>query len=206
MSDFEPASDRPTNRLATTAAALGVGSLLLPILGPLAILAGVMSLKKSPTGRGKAIAGVLLGLFSVIFGTVVAVIAIPKLRAEAGRSQCLDNLRQMVPGINAYAFDAKGYYAPDLETMVRLKYIQPAVPPCPAGHSYRYLAAGLRSTKIAKPSATVIIIDAPGAHTPRRLIALFADGHGEELDEAETKQVLDAIQSGNLPPVLDRGP
>jgi hypothetical protein len=198
----------PANGWAKAALVLGVCSLVLPVLGLGAILCGLVALPKSRNsgGKGKAVAGIMLGLFTVVFGTLVGIIAVQKLRTTAAQQQCLGSLRDMVPGINAYVMDHKGFYPPDLQTLERLKYVQPAVPTCPSGHSYTWVAGGQRSSQIAKPSATLIAYDAVGAHTKGRMIALFADGHGEELSEVDTKQVLADVEAGKVLPVVGTSP
>lgn len=152
---------------------------------------------------GWAVAGLVLGMIGIVFGTITAIVMIPRLREQTSQARCMDNLRLLGRAVGYYTLDHNAY-PPDLPTLARLGYLAPPLPTCPAGHDYTWTAAGARPSRVTQPAATVIAYDAVGAHAPGCVIALFADGHAEELTEAETQQVLSAVEPGGAPPVLER--
>jgi prepilin-type processing-associated H-X9-DG protein len=173
-----------TSGAAVTALVLGILAILSACIVPVvlaipAIIFGAIGIAKTGRpqvkGRGMAIAGLVMGLVSVVLGLTLGVaILLPSLnraREAANRIKCGSNLRQIGQAMRQYAIDdvRSGYYPPDLETLYAAAqpglgldaFICPtsaaaaAPPPFVVGqnNSYVYLAAGLTD---AAPATTPV--------------------------------------------------
>lgn len=135
------------NPLALTAMILGIGSVLLPLLAPVAIVLGVIAVKRVASrqerGRGFAIAGIATGCVGIVVGVAGGVLltyALQHARLNAQRVAGMSNLRQIGVAMMMYANENKGYLPPDLATLAADKYlganpqvfIRPGSPDTPA--------------------------------------------------------------------------
>lgn len=107
-----PAQRPPTNGLAMAAMIVGIVSVVIPIAAPVAIVLGIVALKKvkktGQPGKAHALAGIGCGVLGIIIGTVVSigmVLALSKARESARLVMTQSNLRQIGIAIHAYAAD-----------------------------------------------------------------------------------------------------
>ena len=123
-------------------------------------------------------------------------------RNKAKEIACLNNLKQLGLATLMYTMDYDDYLPPqkDCETVLR-DYVGSHKMVCPEGNEqYIFLADGQNTTKLDKPSATILAI-CPNDHNGRRN-ALFADGHVESIDSDVVMAAIENAEEGKLP-VID---
>ena len=150
--------------------AVVLGCFIPGILGIAAIILGAVGISQTRApnvkGRGMAIAGLVCGVFSLLYILLLLIsILMPSLgraREAANRVKCATNLRQIGQAARQYAIDdPEGRFPPDLETLYTAttatmtlsteiwvcptSTATPAKPPFVLGQnlSYVYLGAGL---------------------------------------------------------------
>lgn len=182
-------------------ASLVCGLLLcIPLCSLLAIIFGIIGIKKTGPGKrrgqGMAIAGLVLGCVGMLVVPLNIAILLPALnraRETANRVKCASNERQIGMAILLYGNDNHGQYPPDLATLLKTESIAPAVFVCPSsndtpassandllsgGHcSYIYLGQGL--TQDTATRSTVVLYEHPEDHAENGVNMLFGDGHVE---------------------------
>lgn len=117
--DFD---DRPreSNGMATAALVLGVMSLLCTVFSGIpAVICGVIGLNRASrtgTGKGLAIAGIVLGAVGIFTVPIMLALLLPgiaQVRAAAGRAQSANNLKQVGLGAGNFEFATGGYPTAD---------------------------------------------------------------------------------------------
>jgi predicted Zn finger-like uncharacterized protein/prepilin-type processing-associated H-X9-DG protein len=217
-----------TSGLAIASLILGILSFCVPVLGSLAAvgtgIGGLVGTRdRRAGGRGLAVAGLALGLFTLVIETplMLAVIipAANKGIEAANRVQCEANLKGLGAGLMSYAETHEGKYPAELDDV-----LQVASPPevsmfkCPSDDktapassppestaadinsgkhcSYVYVGSGVKTS--ADPQ-TVILYEPLGNHHREGMNALFADGHTRWLGAEEAQKILDQRAKGTRP-------
>lgn len=125
-----------TSRKAIWALVCGILTPFCCVTGPVAIALGVMALREigdgalRKSGRGFAIAGIVLGgMFMIVGIGINAAIMLPALaraREAARRAECMNNLKQVLAVAQDYAKDAEGKVFPPLNPAAGALMFDPA--------------------------------------------------------------------------------
>lgn len=92
---------------------VGIVSLLLVPLAPVAIVLGIIALVQRRGGQALAIAGMVVAGVALLFIPIVAAILFPvfaRARDKAQQTTCLSNVKQLALGHLMYVSDWDGYY------------------------------------------------------------------------------------------------
>jgi len=166
---------------------LGIASFLCGIFAGLpAVICGHKSLGKmkrgevSDSGRGMAIAGLIMGYISVamtvIMIPIMIAIAVPtfnSVQEKAIETKSSNQVRQIILGCKQYALDHDGSYPPDLETLVTDGIItDEKILHCPmlkddTQIGYEYFGAGAKDSAAADK---VIVISKAANRVGKRVI------------------------------------
>lgn len=117
-------------------------------------------------------------LIGMIPAAIAAIVVPSYLRAREGAQsvRCYANLLSLHRALEAYTSEHK-YAAPDLDTLMRLGFVEPMTTRCPVNDAtYVYLPRRLNGN----PGA-VIAFDPICAHTPYGGFVLFGDGHADRI-------------------------
>jgi prepilin-type processing-associated H-X9-DG protein len=186
--------------LATASLVLGIFSVtcLSILAGIPAIVLGAIALSKISGsagrlgGKGKALAGVIMGGVSFLlipFVAIFAAILLPavvKTRETAYQAACANNVKQLATASILYASDHEGTLPRqwgDVEEFVGGKEALARLLTCPADRqaveaAYEMAAPGKRIVEMDDATATVIIREVRSSHRSGRCVA-YADGHVE---------------------------
>jgi prepilin-type processing-associated H-X9-DG protein len=184
-------------------AGLAIASLVLGILavsclsilaGIPALILGIIALNKigksagTLTGKGLAIAGLVMGGVSFALLPITAALVLPAVvgaRVKANEVQCLNNVRQCTLACEQYAqehdkalptswSDTKKYML--TEAVAQHCLHCPQTPGTAA--SYEIVNPGKRLADLGHPQETVIVREINAPHRGKRAVG-FADGHVE---------------------------
>lgn len=159
-------------------------------------------------GAGKARAGLVLGVVSIVVWSI-AVVSLPpafvRARQQAVRVHCMANLRQIGMGALMYAAANRGVLPASLDDVVGPTMIPAQVLTCPAAagdpskppastgkygnYGYVYLGAG-RRVNIRNAATTPLAYEPPTNHSDGFFNVLYFDGHAEVLQGAAAQAVL----------------
>ncbi len=192
--------------LATVSLVFGILSfIMIPFCGLVSLITGIIALMKINSskgtlrGKGKAIAGIILGVWSVvrfmILGVILAAVLLPALSAARGRARevsCMTNLKLIATGTFQFAEEHNDRFPANMEEL--MDYMQKSdsnlpksVFHCPLAPNSEYdfipSAKGIELSKLQSPATTPVVIC--NKH-PNKEIILYADGH------VESKRINDA--------------
>ena len=200
--------------MATGALLLGILSFLcVPLCGLIALILGIAALIKIKNsnghykGKGKAVTGIIFGVWSIIRLPILVILAVfllpalEKARVKANTINCTNNLKQVGLAMVLFADDHKGCFpTASGESMEELKTLVGSSDAlkCPSGDEYTILVNGQRSSSLRDPSDTIIAI-CPNEHGTGLLNVLFADGHVASVDADVVRRTLEIMPSGSLP-------
>ena len=178
------------------------------------------------TGRGFAIAGLVLGILNLLgwtayFGLIFAVM-VPSLgrsRETANRVKCASNLRQLGLAMQLYANENREAYPDTLEHLLHSQDITAHVYVCPSsndtvaaganaqaivndmaggGHvSYVYAGKGLTSQS---PADAILAYEPMTNHSGDGTNILFGDGHVEFVTKNRAQALIRLVEAGQNPP------
>jgi len=227
-----PAPPARTSGLAIASLILGILSFCLPGVGSLAAVGtGIGGLvgtrERRASGRGLAIAGLVLGLFTLVIETPVLVAvwvpAMSKGIEAAHRIQCAENIKTLGASLTSYAEGHDNKYPEELDDLTKL----PSPPPvtayvCPSDSkkapassppestaadinsgshcAYVYVGSGMRTTD---DPHVVILYEPMGNHNHEGMNVLFADGQCRWLSADEAQTILDQRAKGTRPIKVD---
>jgi prepilin-type processing-associated H-X9-DG protein len=174
-------------------------------------------------GRALAVAGLALGLFTLVIETplmvMVSLPAATRAREQQHRVQCADNVKAMGAALIAYAETHGNSYPAQLDDVTELSPPPPAgVFVCPSDRktppasappesmaadinsgehcSYVYVGTGVKTS--ADPRV-VILYEPLGNHNREGMNVLFADGQCKWLNADEAQSILDQRAKGKRP-------
>ena len=189
-----PASLPRTAGLAIASLVLGIlavscGSILAGIP---ALILGIVALNKIGqsagmlTGKGLAIAGLVMGSISILLLPIVAALMLPAMssaRTAAHQAACLNNVRQCTLACQMYAQDhdtALPNSLDDVKKYLGNEAMVERVLHCPSekGAAIRYelVTPGKRLADLGPPGETVIIREIKDNHRGKHAVG-YADGH-----------------------------
>jgi prepilin-type processing-associated H-X9-DG protein len=193
----------------------------IPVCSLLAIIFGIIGIQQTGpgrrSGRGMAIAGLVLGCVGIPLTVVALLISIllPSLnraREIANRVKCAANERSIGQAILLYENDFHGQYPPDLVTLAKTESVPLSVFVCPSsndtpasspdtlmsgGHcSYVYLGKGLTSQS---DPITVVLCENSSDHDKGGNL-LYADGHVEFDDKTSPNYPAAGLSSAPVSP------
>jgi prepilin-type processing-associated H-X9-DG protein len=206
---------RATNRSAIYSLCAGIAGLPVPMLGIVAIVLGLVGLRKardpSVGGRGLAIAGIVLGIVGTIWTSLMLfdVWGINGGSPEtANRVKCASNMRQLCMAMTRYADENGARFPDDLGILLAQSDLRPSVAQCPsvardrpdsglagaplaawanANTDYVYLGWGRR---VSSDLETVILYELPRDHRGDGANVAFLDGHVEWISAAKLTTLL----------------
>ena len=166
-------------------------------------------------GRGMALAGMILGLFS-IFGLVGSIPALIEARQARNRFRCASNLRQICLASIMYSNDDKARALPPDPSGLNKYLNNSSVWICPecqqpvaggggggVASSYIYLGSQLpRMRKIRYPAQTILAYEPLSNHDGRGVNAVFLDGHCEWIAKERAGAVMQQIQLSIAPATM----
>jgi prepilin-type processing-associated H-X9-DG protein len=191
--------DEPTqgNGMALASLILGI-FLCIPVASLLAVIFGIIGIKKTSDprvgGKGMAIAGLVLGILGLMLLPVILLPAINRARQVANRVESAKNLNQIGSACRLYANEFEGAFPPDLGTLATAEnlpvqtFIAPnseiAAPGNLSGadaanwinnySDYIYLGSDLRVTS---DPGSVVAYEKDQTNHGDGVNMLFADGH-----------------------------
>jgi hypothetical protein len=204
---------------ATAGVTFAVPGLVVPGLGVLAILFGVVGLTKKNADRGMAVWALMLGCMGTFFSFTMVLPAVRQAFDLQDRVHCQSNLSQIGRAINDYLNNNRGQFPPDLATvMIQEKldsrfFVSPATNDTPArgstpaeqashlnegGHlSYVYLG---KDMNLRLKGDTIVAYDRSPHRVKRVRHVLYLDGSVLPLTETEFKAALAAQGVTYIPP------
>lgn len=228
-----PQPFKPTSGWATAGLIFGILGFCLPIIGSLlGIVFGIIGITKTRDnragGRGMAVAGLSLGIVSLLFGPLMIAILLPALnraREQANRVKCAADMRMLGQAMFLYANANGDQYPDNLEGLLKTDpSLSPAIFVCPASAktppdnsspqkfasdiasgqhtSYIYLGKGLN---VHEPAETVLIYEPLEDHAREGMNVLFGDGHVQFLDRYQSQTILDERSAGTFPVLYPAG-
>lgn len=222
-----PPPARPTSGWATAALIFGILSFCLPILGSLlGIIFGIVGLFKTSdnraSGRGMAIAGLVLSIITLVVLPVPISMLLPTInraREQANRVKCAADMRNLAQAMLMYANANEGQYPENLGGLLKTDpslspdvFVCPSDDKTPPDHSspqkeaaeiasgqhtsYIYLGKGL---DVHAPADTVLICEPLENHARQGMNVVFGDGHVQFLDRYQAQTILDERAAGTFP-------
>lgn len=203
---------RGSSGLAIAALVCGCLGLIIPGLGIVAVILGIVALTKAstpPGAKGMAIGGIAVGAVSLITMFLCMGIMLPAIgqaRYAARQAISQSQLRQVGIAMSLYA-DQNQQWFPEssdgLDRLVASGLLSPAdlISPHAAGQpgvSYIYVPVNKPSSEYDDPSQTVVAYQNPSI-VRRDLATLFMDGHVDELSLQELNQRLAAQGAAAAP-------
>ncbi len=200
--------------MATGALFLGILSFLcVPLCGLIALILGIVALIKIKNsnglykGKGKAVTGIIFGVWSIIRVPILGILAalllpaLSKAREKATSISCCNNLKQVGLAMMMFTCDhddcfpnASGQSMEEVKTNVG----SPEAFKCPAGDEYLILVNGQRSSTLRDPANTIIAV-CSNEHGTGLMNVLFADGHVASVDADVVRRALEDMSGGRLP-------
>ncbi len=217
--DFDPASGAPTPKAtADKNSGLAIASLVLGMLGlcitPLGIVAlfQIADPQRQLTGKGSAVAGMILGGLSIVVLIAIILPVLSAARNSARNSVDLSNLREIAHAMHSYAA-GNGDVLPDHPRDVMTHLVKFVVHPQDAfisrHHdpntvlergdsdgtavrygSYVFLLPGVSLDDIDSPSYTVLAYTARASDSQRQRAVLFVGGHCELMEEQDFRALI----------------
>ena len=139
-----PGGPQQTTGWAVASLVSGILGFCLPVLGGLvAIVTGIIGLVRTRDprvgGKGLAIAGISVGVVSIVVNGCTMSILLPSLnraREQANRIKCASNMRQIGQALHMYAASNGGQFPPDLPTLLAAPGlgVDSATFVCPSSH------------------------------------------------------------------------
>ena len=175
--------------LATKSMILGIVSFIgVPFCGLVALITGIISTNKISRsnglllGKGKAITGIVFGIWSIIRFPIMLGILLPALnqaRNNAIKIACVSNMKNIALAVVQYSDDNDDYLPKSIEDIQQFLFAPPLK--CPARQSgddgYALLPLQEREmAKIKNPHETPLAVC---TRHKRHDIVLYADGHVE---------------------------
>lgn len=207
-----------TNGFAIAGLIAGISGLFTCGLGAIiGLVLSYIGLKKSKelgSGRGLAIAGIIVSILMLLLNLMMIAILIPSLsraRASAIQVSCAANLRQIGQAAMLYANDNKGFLPPDLAAVSQTLGGSTQVCVCPGDRapaltsgsittSYVYLPRLGDKASQSQSARRIMAYESPKNHDGRAANFLFLDGHVESLDANVANSVIQQLEQGINPP------
>ncbi|MBE6356426.1 MAG: DUF1559 domain-containing protein [Lentisphaerae bacterium] len=126
------------------------------------------------------------------FATQAAMLlpALQKARDRGRQANCTNNMKQFSTACIMYADDKNGVFPPDIDTLIKNKYISDEV--C---EDIILLLPGVNINKLNNPSSTPLAICDRASHSEANVCVVFADGHVESLPVDESADESDVVSS-----------
>ena len=224
-----------SNGWAVASLVCACAGFVIPVLPTiLGIVFGIVGLKKTKDprvgGKGLAIAGICVSVFSIVAGMCMISILLPSLnraRETANRVKCASNLRQIGQAMLLYANENRGAYPDTIEPILATQDITSEVFVCPASNdtaalpgatnqqqaaalksgrhlSYVYCGKGQNNSSSAD---AVLVYENPMNHTGGKdgMNILWGDGHVSWEGAKYSQYIITELNAGQNPPRPYRG-
>lgn len=194
---------RGSSGLAIAALVCGCFGLIIPGLGIVAVILGIVALARAstpPGAKGMAIGGLAVGAVSLITSLMCIGILLPaigKARQSARQLRSSVHITQMSVALHTYASANEDWFPEStdgLDRLVALGLLNSQSLASPhAGSSgvvsYIYLPPAASITEYDNPEQVIVVYENP-AIVPRGLNVLYLDGHMEIMSEPELNRRL----------------
>lgn len=184
--------------LATVSLVFGILSfIMIPFCGLVSLITGIIALVKINSskgvlqGRGKAIAGLILGVWSIVrlsvLAIILAAILLPALTVAKSRARevfCMNNLKKIATNAFQFAEEHNDTFPASMEELMDYmkksdsNFTEDLHCPMDVTSKYDFIpsAKGIELSKIENPATTPVVIC---KNHPNMEIILYADGHVE---------------------------
>lgn len=180
--------------LATVSLVFGILSfIMIPFCGLVSLITGIIALVRINSsngvlkGRGKAIAGIVLGVWSIVRLFILAAILLPALTVAKSRARevfCMNNLKIIATNTFLFADEHNDTFPASMaELMDYMKktdsnFTEDLHCPMDATAKYDFIssAKGIELSKLENPATTPVVVC---KKHPNMEIILYADGHVE---------------------------
>lgn len=189
------------------------------LAGIAGIVCSALGLKKASetgTGRGMAIAGIVIGIISLLLvPALLMAILLPSLsraREKANEIKCASNLRQIGQAAQLYAQDnlrLGGPFGPGFDRLVQTQAISPQTFQCPSdsstgtrqltGSPCSYIWLG-QDLKVSSSPDCVLAYEPLANHGKEGSNFLFVDGHVEFFRAKDAAGIIQQLEQGTNPP------
>jgi prepilin-type processing-associated H-X9-DG protein len=223
---YQPSVTAPTNGLAIAGLVCGIcGFITCGAAGIAGLICSIMGLQKSRqtgTGRGMAIAGIVVSSISLLLMAALPIsILLPSLsnaREKANQIKCASNLRMIGQATMFYAqgnLRAGAPLGPGFPALLTTPVLSPQTFVCPSDSnppvgqlgnapcSYIWVGSNL---KMSSNSNCVVAYEPLSNHGGRGINLLFVDGHVEFVSQASATQIIKALNAGINPPPNPNSP
>jgi competence protein ComGC len=199
----------PTKTSGLAIAALCTALLLPAIGGLLGIILGILGIKDASkpgkSGRGLAIAGLIIGILNLvgILGMSILLPTLARVKAQANEIKTASNMRQTATAIQMYLSANRDKYPDSIEQLIAGGYVQREQTLCvDTEQPFIYLKPVLppRSSTVQSPGTLVILYNPKGRLDTGVVVVGYADGHVEGYRDAEADRIMARLQSGNTRP------
>lgn len=234
MSTFPPLDSylpgpKPTSGMAIASLVCAILGLLIPGLGFIGVVLGVVALSNTrpdgaKSGRGLAIAGIVVGAVSLILGIAlcagIMLPALGKARQAAREIASQAQLSMIGKGLILYSQDNKDFL-PEVKTGWETRLTQygvvpqmvdsPRKPEGWTGPSYIYVPLSQSIDRVRFPGQHVLMYEDPSLDRDKTVPVLFLDGSVRIINEDELATMLEQqaveqakIESGESAPGADK--
>ncbi len=184
--------------LATVSLVFGILSfIMIPFCGLVSLITGIIALGKINSskgvlqGKGKAIAGIVLGVWSIVrlsvLAIILAAILLPALSAARYRARevfCMTNLKKIATNAFQFAEEHNDTFPASMEELMDYmkksdsNFTKDLHCPLDAKSKYDFIpsAKGIELSKLENPATTPVVVC---KNHPNTEIILYADGHVE---------------------------
>lgn len=208
-----------TNGLAIAGLICSIAGFFTCGLGSIAgIICSILGLRKSNktgTGRGMAIAGIIIGGIWLLLVPSILLPSLARAREKANQIKCAHNLRSIGQSAMLYAQDnlrLGGPYGPGFDRLVQTQAISTQVFQCPSdssagtgqltGGPCSYIWLG-QNLKMSSNPQCVLAYEPLSNHGREGSNLLFADGHVEFIGKRDAAAMIKQLEQGTNPPKLN---
>jgi prepilin-type processing-associated H-X9-DG protein len=213
-----PQAGAPSKGLAIAALVCGIVGFIIPLVGLVGLILGIVALATKRPGKGMAIAGIVCGALSPVMTCAILLPSLNRAREAANRIKCASNMRQIGLALKMYANDdvRNNAFPPDLVTLTKAGMLEPDAFVCPSSNDMVAGGTGWESSMTPgsgfcsyiyvpgltdRASADAILLYEPITnHDGDGSNVLFVDGRVEWVDAVSLAPMIAQVEGGVNPP------